>query len=135
MAMVEGYAPLRSYNSKLRHAVNEMSRKVLGRPLDDNLRTPGKCTGELIGVEYLYDQKGNDPQLSVAELPAPQRQRTVPSTPERSRPSSASSARTTIYSPPRPSSRSVSRLNTSWVLLFFTFAGGVLASVMRVVDT
>ena len=133
-------------------------------------------TGELIGVEYLYDQTGkvfeppaldvdtpepedevdddgdgdegfidvedgtigapsNDPQLSVAELPAPQRQRTVPSTPERSRPSSASSARTTIYSPPRPSSRSVSRLNTSWVLLFFTFAGGVLASVMWVVDT
>ena len=128
-------------------------------------------TGELIGVEYLYDQTGkvfeppaldvdtpepedevdddgdegfrdvtdatigapsNDPQLSVAELPAPQRQRTVPSTPERPRPSSA---RTTIYSPPRPSSRSVSRLNTSWVLLFFTFAGGVLASVMWVVDT
>ena len=76
----------------------------------------------------------NDPQLSVAELPAPQRQRTVPSTPERSRPSSASSARTTMYSPPRPSCRSVSRLNTSWVLLFFTFAG-VLASVMWVVDT
>ena len=112
-------------------------------------------TGELIGVEYLYDQTGkvfeppaldvdtpepedevdddegfvdvtdaticappNDPQLSVAELQAPQRSRRVPSTPERSRPSSASSARTTMYSPPRPSSRSVSRLNTSWVLLF-----------------
>ena len=45
--MVEGYAPLRSYDSKLRHAVNEMSRKVLGRPLDNNLRTPGKYTGEL----------------------------------------------------------------------------------------
>ena len=125
-------------------------------------------TGELIGVEYLYDQTGkvfeppaldvdtpvpedevdgdegfvdvtdatigapsNDPQLNVAELPAPQRSRRVPSTPERSRPSSA---RTTMYSPPRSSSRSVSRLNTSWVLLFFTFAG-VLASVMWVVDT
>ena len=106
-------------------------------------------TGELIGVEYLYDQTGkvfvppaldvdtpededeveddggegfvdvtdatigapsNDPQLSIAELPAPQRLRRVPSTPERSRPSSASSAaRTTMYSPPRPSSRSVSK--------------------------
>ena len=56
MAMVEGYAPLRSYDSKLRHAVNEMSRKVLGRPLDDNLRTPGKYTGELcINCYFVLD--------------------------------------------------------------------------------
>ena len=38
--MVEGYATLRSYDSKLRHAVNKISRKL------ENLRTPGKYTGE-----------------------------------------------------------------------------------------
>ena len=41
VAMVEGYAPLRSYDSKLRHSVNKMSRKL------DKLQTPGKYTGEL----------------------------------------------------------------------------------------
>ena len=132
-------------------------------------------TGELIGLEYLYDQTGkvfeppaldvdtpepedeveedgdgddgfvdveddtigapsNDAWLSVAALPVRQRSSPLPSPVERLRRPSPSSARTLVYSP-RPSSRSVSRLNISWVLLFVTFAGDMLSSVISLVNT
>ena len=48
-----------SYSLTLRHAVNDLGREVLGVELDTSLGRPLTHSGELIGVEYLYDQTGN----------------------------------------------------------------------------
>ena len=49
---------LRTYNTKLHFAANELSNKVYGRPLHANVQHPGVFTVELLGVQYLYDQTG-----------------------------------------------------------------------------
>ncbi|XP_070539358.1 uncharacterized protein [Ptychodera flava] len=40
------------------YAMNELSRIVLGKELNTSYRRPQNYTGELIGVEYLYNQTG-----------------------------------------------------------------------------
>ncbi|XP_041951282.1 uncharacterized protein LOC121711602 [Alosa sapidissima] len=55
---VKGASSIRSYGSALREAVDQLSRKVLGRCWDERYHTPGAYTGELLGMEYLYNQNG-----------------------------------------------------------------------------
>ena len=43
---------LRTYNTKLHFAANELSNKVYGRPLHVNVHHPGVFTGELLSVQY-----------------------------------------------------------------------------------
>ncbi|XP_060605856.1 uncharacterized protein LOC132758299 [Ruditapes philippinarum] len=47
-----------SYSGILRHAANDISHKVLHKKIIPEYQPPRKYTGELIGVEYLYDQTG-----------------------------------------------------------------------------
>ena len=47
---------LRLFDIKLLDAVNKISGKVLDQPLNINYRPPAQFTGELLRVEYLYDQ-------------------------------------------------------------------------------
>ncbi|XP_076876832.1 uncharacterized protein LOC143526077 [Brachyhypopomus gauderio] len=47
-----------SYSGLLKYAANQLSQEVLGRTLVD-YTGPRKYTGELIGVEYLYEQTGS----------------------------------------------------------------------------
>ena len=44
------------FDIKLLDAVNKISGKVLDQSLNINYRPPAQFTGELLGVEYLYDQ-------------------------------------------------------------------------------
>lgn len=47
-----------SYNGLLIHAVNELSEDVLGKKVKPNVQNIGIYTGEMIGVEYLFNQTG-----------------------------------------------------------------------------
>lgn len=51
---------LRSFDVRLKNAVNKASDAVLGVPQVHNYQPPGKYTGELIGIEYLLSQSGED---------------------------------------------------------------------------
>lgn len=54
-------SPLRSFNIKLQDRVNQLSKEVLGEPLDPNYRPPSAYNdGELFGMEYLYSETGNE---------------------------------------------------------------------------
>ena len=46
-----------SYNGLLIHAVNELSEDVLGKKIKPNVQNIGIYTGEMTGVEYLFNQK------------------------------------------------------------------------------
>lgn len=43
---VKGQSTLRSYGSALREAVDQLSRRVLGKPLDERYHPPGVYTGK-----------------------------------------------------------------------------------------
>ena len=47
-----------SYNGLLIHAVNELSEDVLGKKIKPNVQNIGIYTGEMTGVEYLFNQTG-----------------------------------------------------------------------------
>ena len=47
-----------SYETGFCHAANVLSRAVFGREVVPGLVLPGRYTGELIGMEYLFDQTG-----------------------------------------------------------------------------
>ncbi|XP_047187902.1 uncharacterized protein LOC118310714 isoform X2 [Scophthalmus maximus] len=67
-ATTEGQQP-HSYNHLLRHAVNTLAEEVLGKKIIP-YAGPRKYTGELIGVEYLYQQTGKilqDYKLAIEE--------------------------------------------------------------------
>nr|XP_054600042.1 uncharacterized protein LOC107372644 [Nothobranchius furzeri] len=51
-------APLLSYSGHLRHALNQKSQKVFGLQMVKDFTKPAAYTGELIGVEYLFQQTG-----------------------------------------------------------------------------
>ncbi|XP_070405337.1 uncharacterized protein [Nothobranchius furzeri] len=58
-AAAEGHeAPLLSYSGHLRHALNQKSQRVLGHQMVKDFTKPAAYTGELIGVEYLFQQTG-----------------------------------------------------------------------------
>ena len=46
------------YDTGFCHAANVLSRAVFGREVVPGLVLPGRYTGELIGIEYLFDQTG-----------------------------------------------------------------------------
>lgn len=48
----------RSFDVKLQDRLNKLTCSVLGRPADPNYRPPALYTGELFGVEYLYNEIG-----------------------------------------------------------------------------
>ncbi|XP_041836778.1 uncharacterized protein LOC121636980 [Melanotaenia boesemani] len=50
--------PLHSYSGHLKHALNLKSQRVLGLQMVRDFTKPAAYTGELIGVEYLYQQTG-----------------------------------------------------------------------------
>lgn len=57
---------MRSFAGHTKEAVNKLSLKVFGEPLDPSFHPPAKYTGELLGVQYLYAQTGKvlkPPQL------------------------------------------------------------------------
>ena len=64
-ALQQRASSLRSYSNTLRFAVNELYEKVLGTQKEDNERL-GAYTGDILGVEYLYDQTGES--LAFEEL-------------------------------------------------------------------
>lgn len=47
-----------SYSGLLIQAVNELSEDVLGKKMKSNVQNSGIHTGEMIGVEYLFNQTG-----------------------------------------------------------------------------
>lgn len=47
-----------SYSGLLIQAVNELSEDVLGKKMKSNVQNIGIHTGEMIGVEYLFNQTG-----------------------------------------------------------------------------
>ena len=49
---------LESYSGLLIQAVNELSEDVLGKKMKCNVQNIGIHTGEMIGVEYLFNQTG-----------------------------------------------------------------------------
>ncbi|XP_024149138.1 uncharacterized protein LOC112159352 [Oryzias melastigma] len=51
--------PLHSYSDHLKHALNQKSQRVLGHHLVKDFTKPAAYTGELIGVEYLFQQTGS----------------------------------------------------------------------------
>ncbi|XP_036072221.1 uncharacterized protein LOC118599933 [Oryzias melastigma] len=51
--------PLHSYSGHLKHALNQKSQRVLGHHLVKDFTKPTAYTGELIGVEYLFQQTGS----------------------------------------------------------------------------
>ncbi|XP_077959181.1 uncharacterized protein LOC120819758 [Gasterosteus aculeatus] len=58
-AAVEGrLGPLHSYSGHLKHVLNQKSQRVLGLQMVKDFTEPAEYTGELIGVEYLYQQTG-----------------------------------------------------------------------------
>ncbi|XP_069000216.1 uncharacterized protein [Embiotoca jacksoni] len=50
--------PLLSYSCHLKHVLNQKSQRVLGLQMVEDLTKPAAYTGELIGLEYLYQQTG-----------------------------------------------------------------------------
>ncbi|XP_070403353.1 uncharacterized protein [Nothobranchius furzeri] len=66
----EGRSEPHSYSGLLRHAANQLSQEVLGKSCV-NYTGPQAYTGELIGVEYLYNQTGDvleDRRVAIAAL-------------------------------------------------------------------
>ncbi|CAL8292404.1 unnamed protein product [Arctogadus glacialis] len=66
----EGTEGPRSYSGLLKHAANQLSEEVLGRKLVE-YTAPRKYTGELIGIEYLYNQNNavmEDYKLALVTL-------------------------------------------------------------------
>lgn len=47
---IKGASSVRSYGSALREAMDRLSRKVLGRCLDERYRTPGAYTGKKLSL-------------------------------------------------------------------------------------
>ncbi|XP_070565611.1 uncharacterized protein [Ptychodera flava] len=67
-----------SYSGILRQVVNQLGGTVLGTELHPSHQVPRKYTGELIGLEYLYQQTGEvlkdmtiDPDCLDAAIPLP----------------------------------------------------------------
>ncbi|XP_054867673.1 uncharacterized protein LOC129347250 [Amphiprion ocellaris] len=58
VAAEEQVASLRSYCGHLKHILNQKSQRVLGLHMFQDFTRPAAYTGELIGVEYLYQQTG-----------------------------------------------------------------------------
>ncbi|XP_054867593.1 uncharacterized protein LOC129349166 [Amphiprion ocellaris] len=58
VAAEEQVASLRSYCGHLKHILNQKSQRVLGLHMVQDFTRPAAYTGELIGVEYLYQQTG-----------------------------------------------------------------------------
>ncbi|XP_075959015.1 uncharacterized protein LOC142962422 [Anarhichas minor] len=50
--------PLYSYSGHLKHVLNQKSQRLLGLQVVKDFTKPAEYTGELIGVEYLYQQTG-----------------------------------------------------------------------------
>ncbi|KAM6952072.1 uncharacterized protein PEZ65_009252 [Lycodopsis pacificus] len=50
--------PLHSYSGHLKHVLNQKSQSLLGLQVVKDFTKPAEYTGELIGVEYLYQQTG-----------------------------------------------------------------------------
>ncbi|XP_069545914.1 uncharacterized protein [Brachyistius frenatus] len=50
--------PLLSYSCHVKHVLNQKSQRVLGLQMVEDLTKPAAYTGELIGLEYLYQQTG-----------------------------------------------------------------------------
>ena len=49
---------IRSFDVMLQDRLNSLSSAILGQPIDPNYRPPAVYTGELFGVEYLYNEMG-----------------------------------------------------------------------------
>ncbi|XP_036066701.1 uncharacterized protein LOC112141687 [Oryzias melastigma] len=66
---VKGNSSIRLFGSAMREAVDQLSQAVLGKPWDERYRPPGAYTGELLGIEYLYNQTGKTltPMLQTPE--------------------------------------------------------------------
>jgi len=56
---------VRSFDNRLQAKINALSTSVFGEPMLSNCHPPAKYTGELIGVEYLFRQTGE--QFSCKE--------------------------------------------------------------------
>ncbi|XP_047220707.1 uncharacterized protein LOC124867991 [Girardinichthys multiradiatus] len=50
---------LHSYSGHLKHALNQKSQRVLGHQMVEDFTKPAAYTGELIGLEYLFQQTGS----------------------------------------------------------------------------
>lgn len=57
--------PLRCFDGKMRHLVNEKSLAIHGKKIFPRSQLPSQYTGELLGVEYLFAQSGG--QLPTAD--------------------------------------------------------------------
>ncbi|KAK0151968.1 hypothetical protein N1851_006667 [Merluccius polli] len=59
-AAVEGgeRSALRCYSAQLQHSFDQLTQELLGLTLVNTYTLPRECTGELIGVEYLFSQTG-----------------------------------------------------------------------------
>jgi hypothetical protein len=57
-ALSDSVSKLRSFDVKLKDRLNSLSTSVLGQPIDRNFQPPANYTGELFGVEYLYNETG-----------------------------------------------------------------------------
>ncbi|XP_060774463.1 uncharacterized protein LOC132884641 [Neoarius graeffei] len=55
---VQAPTSMRTYGSVLQEAVDRLSQAVLGKRWDEQYRSPGVYTGELLAIEYLYSQTG-----------------------------------------------------------------------------
>ncbi|XP_073243896.1 uncharacterized protein [Porites lutea] len=58
VSTVKKREPPQSYSVLLRYVANQLSEEVFGKSLLPSFKGPNKYTGELLGVEYLYDQTG-----------------------------------------------------------------------------
>ncbi|XP_033728179.1 uncharacterized protein LOC117317477 [Pecten maximus] len=57
-----------SADGSLRHSVNRLSQEILGKDLSPNSAVPGRYTGELICLEYLYSQSTGVPVQYLATV-------------------------------------------------------------------
>ncbi|XP_076833440.1 uncharacterized protein LOC143478370 [Brachyhypopomus gauderio] len=57
-ALLTGPSPLRSYSGSLVHCANQSYEKVFGKKVVPQFCPPARYTGELIGVQYLFQQTG-----------------------------------------------------------------------------
>ncbi|KAH3813668.1 uncharacterized protein LOC127835179 [Dreissena polymorpha] len=49
-----------TYSGPLKHHTNMLWQELCGRLLFPDFKPPGKYTGELVGIQYLYDQTGHE---------------------------------------------------------------------------
>lgn len=59
---------LRTFDVRMQMKINELSTAVYGQRMFQNVQTPMKYTGELFGVQYLYDQSGQTMSLTDANI-------------------------------------------------------------------